>query len=141
MTYTKSKNKDYHFQNIEMIPLLLRTVSGTLVASKDQRDNMRMAKKPFVLDDEIIKRSEKVYRAQIAETEFFLAQCKYWKQSELTEAQLQQIYEIETSTNKLREINAELLSILEYSKSYTIDKILKKDNMELALEVLTGKKS
>jgi hypothetical protein len=37
------------------------------------------------------------------------------------------------------EINKEILEILDYCKDYTIDKIMQKDEMELALEVLTGK--
>ena len=52
---------------------------------------------------------------------------------------MKQVQEIENSTQMLRKVNDQLLSILNYCKDFTIDKILEKGEMELALDVLTGK--
>lgn len=132
--------KEYHFQNTYMIPRLLEVTSETLEGSKEQLINLSAAKeKPYVLDDEIISRSENLYKAQVEDAEFYLAQVKYWKGCKLTEEEWRRIHEIEDKTNELIKANKEILDILQYCKKYTIDKILAKDDMELAIDVLSGK--
>ena len=49
------------------------------------------------------------------------------------------IQEIEDSAVRLRSVNTQLLGITNKFKDFTIEKILAKDDLELALEVLTGK--
>lgn len=132
--------KEYHFQNTDMIPRLLAVTSETLEGSKEQLMNLSAAKeKPYVLDDEIISRSENLYKTQIEDTEFYLSQTKYWKGCRLTEEEWRKVHEIESKTAELLEVNKEILEILQYCKRYTIDKILAKDDMELVIDVLSGK--
>ncbi len=49
------------------------------------------------------------------------------------------IQEIEDSAVRLRNVNAQLLGITNKFKDLAMEKILAKDDLELALEVLTGK--
>ena len=133
-------NRNPTFQPPHMIPTVLEITIGTLDAAIEQLGNMEKAKeRPWVLDDDIIARSLKLYKEQNEDSEFFLKQCIMWKKGYLTELQLKQVLEIESSTHSLKDINDRLVSIFEYCKSRTIDKIMEKDDMELALEVLTGK--
>lgn len=95
--------------------------------------------KPHVLDDELVYNCIDKYSEQREDASFFLEQCNYWKKQKLSPLQLEQVEQILASTNAMLEINKELLEILDYCKDYTIDKIMQKDEMEIALEVLTGK--
>ena len=46
---------------------------------------------------------------------------------------------IEENVNSLIKINNQILDIIDKCKDSTIDKILAKDNLELALDTLSGK--
>ena len=133
-------NKQSHFHPLLMIPTVLEITREVLDASQKQLGNMKKAKdEPYLLDDHIIHRSLNMYEEQNKDSDFFLQQCSMWKQEKLTDLQLKQVQEIENSTQMLRKVNDQLLSILNYCKDFTIDKILEKGEMELALDVLTGK--
>jgi len=128
------------FQSPSMIRNVLEMTHIMLEESKAQLEHMREAKeKPHALDNDIVIRSLKLYKEQNEDSEFFIKQCNIWKQEKLTELQAIQVQEIECSANLLTAINNELLSIFNYCKDRTINKIMEKDDMELALDFLTGK--
>jgi hypothetical protein len=66
-------------------------------------------------------------------------QCSIWEQEQLTELQLTQVQEIENCTHSLIDINNQLIAIFEHCKDFTINKILAKDDLELAFDFLMGK--
>jgi hypothetical protein len=128
-----------NFHGIDMIPSFLRTTTDGLGSSQEQLRNMKLIKNmPHILDDEIIHRSLKLYNEQNEHINFYLEQCNHWKKYQLTELEKQQVFEIESSIIKHKVTNKKILSLLDYCQNITIDKILAKDDMELALEVLTG---
>jgi hypothetical protein len=140
MAYMIKKQINFTFHHVTLIPTMLEITSGMLEAFKEQLCNMKIAKeKPQVLDDDIVNRFLELCKKQNEDAVFFLQQCNIWKQEELTELQLKQVQEIENNTHLLTDINNQLLAILDYCKDFTIDKILEKDDMELALDVLRGK--
>ena len=119
---------------------ILEIIRGMLDSSKQQLENMQGAKdKPHVLDDEIINRSIELYTAQNKDSDIFLQQCAIWRKGNLNEIQLYQVQEIEKTTHELTKTNNDILAIINSCKDYTIDKILAKDDVELAFDVLTGK--
>ena len=128
-----------NFQPISKALYLLELTRGNLESSKEQLENMQKVKnKPHVLDDEMIDRSIRLYTAQNEDNDIILQQCNIWKKETLTEVQLYQVEEIEKLTRELITINNEILEIVDYCKDKTIDNILAKDDLELALEALTG---
>jgi len=128
-----------NFQPISKALYLLELTRGNLESSKEQLENMQKVKnKPHVLDDEMIDRSICLYTAQNEDNDVILQQCNIWKKETLTEVQLYQVEEIEKLTRELITINNEILDIVAYCKDKTIDNILEKDDLELALEALTG---
>lgn len=130
----------FTFQPLTVIPTVLKITDDMLLAAKEQLANMQMAKeKPHILDDDIVERSLKLYKEQNEDSAFFLQQCSIWKQEKLTELQLTQVQEIESLTNLLIDINNQLIAIFEHCKDFTINKILAKDDLELAFDLLTGK--
>lgn len=128
------------FQPLTMIPTVLKITDDMLVGAKEQLANMKIAKeKPHILDDNIIERSLKLYKEQNDDSALFLQQCSIWEQEQLTELQLTQVQEIENCTHLLIDINNQLIAIFEHCKDFTINKILAKDDLELAFDFLTGK--
>jgi len=118
----------------------LEITRGMLDSSKEQLETMQKAKdRPHILDDATINRSFKLYNALNEDADLFLNQCTVWRKDKLDEVQLYQVQEIENCSRLLKEINNEILSIVNYCKDFTIDKILEKDDLELALDTLTGK--
>lgn len=127
------------FHPTSMIPTLLKLSDGSLDAAREQLANVQLAQdKPHILDDDFIKRSLTLCRNQKQDSEFFLKQCEFWKKETLTNIELTQVEQIEQFSRELDNTSAELLKILEKCKNHTINKILEKDDLELALEFLTG---
>ncbi|MFU7501953.1 MAG: hypothetical protein ACE1S7_00390 [Candidatus Tisiphia sp.] len=128
------------FHPLSMIATISAIVKGMLEASEEQLKNMTtVIDRPHVLDDEIINRSVKLYNKQNTDIEFFLEQCRRWRKDNPSVTTLVEIETIEDNTQKLRNINNQLLVIIDKCKDLTINKILAKDDMELAIEFLTGK--
>ena len=129
-----------NFQPITKALAILEITRGMLDSSRDQLETMQQVKdRPHILDDAIINRSLKLYTAQNEDSDIFLQQCAIWRKQELNEVQSYQIQEIEKCTKSLIDTNNQILFIINACKDSTIDKILEKSDMELALDMLTGK--
>jgi hypothetical protein len=129
-----------NFQPITKALVILEITRGMLDSSRDQLETMQQVKdRPHILDDAIINRSLKLYTAQNEDSDIFLQQCAIWRKQELNEVQSYQIQEIEKCTKSLIDTNNQILFIINACKDSTIDKILEKSDMELALDMLTGK--
>lgn len=129
-----------NFQPITKALAILEITRGMLDSSRDQLETMQQVKdRPHILDDAIINRSLKLYTAQNEDSDMFLQQCAIWRKQELNEVQSYQIQEIEKCTKSLIDTNNQILFIINACKDSTIDKILEKSDMELALDMLTGK--
>ena len=128
------------FHPISKALSILEITHDMLESSKEQLVNMENIKdKPHVLNDELINRSIKLYTSQNKDLDIFLQQCSLWQEKELTEVQQYQVTTIEENANTLIKINNQILEIVNYCKDKTIDKILAKDDLELAIDVLSGK--
>ena len=93
-------------QPISMALYILELTRGDLDSSKEQLENMQEIKhKPYILDDEMINRSIRLYAAQNEDNALILQQCAIWKKEELTEVQLYQVEEIEKLTHELNKVN------------------------------------
>ena len=127
------------FHPISKAPSILGITNGMLDSSKEQLVNMEKIKdKPYVLTDELINRSIKLYTSQNEDLEIFLRQCSIWREKELNELQHYQVRAIEDNVDTITKINNQILVIVHACKNSTIGKILEKDDLELAFEALTG---
>jgi len=127
--------KKLKFQPITLIPLMLEISHEMLESSKEQLNNFLMAKNiPYAFNDQLINRSLKLYREQNHNTAIFLQQCDFWQKKPLNEIQLLQVEEIRISTTEIINNNNQILVLLQGFKDKTIDKLFKKDDMELALD-------
>jgi len=133
-------SRKVNWQPLSMIPLFLKMVGGMLESAQEQLGNLQQAKhKPHVLDDEIIQRLLKLYPEQKEDIPYYLEQCQRWKNETTNPDQIKNIVIIENKLNELKQVNQQILSLVDYCKDRTINKILAKDDLELGLDFLTGK--
>ena len=66
-------------------------------------------------------------------------QLSRWKKEQLSDSQRQEVERLTKQMETLREVCEEILSLAVELKEGTIDRILEKSDIEIALEVLTGK--
>jgi hypothetical protein len=93
-----------------------------------------------VLDDYTVGRILEVYGAQANDLWLYEEQLSWWRQANPTSAQQQEIDRLSGQLSKLRGILASILSLAEELKGGTIESVLAKSDIELALEVLSGKR-
>ena len=130
------------FYPIIKAPFILEFIESMLEDFKLHLESMKKLKGKtytYVLDTKLINRSIKLHTAQKSDLSLFLQQCSIWRKSSLTELQLHQVQEIENKAHTLIQINNEILTIVNSLKDNNIDKVLEKDDTELALDTLTGK--
>lgn len=130
-----------NYQPVSMIPTILSIVDKLLETSTTQLETLRQTENsPYALDNSLITRVTTLHTQQKQTIKLYLKQCVKWKKQQLTEIQSAQVNAIEASTNSLNLINDEILSIARRCEENTIDSLLDKDDVELALEfLLSGK--
>jgi len=63
-----------------------------------------------------------------------------WKKDDLTATQRQEVERLDGQLTRLREVIAAILALAEELKGGTIESVLAKSDIELALEMLSGKR-
>lgn len=109
--------------------------------AEEQYGNLQQAReRPHVLDDYTVGRVIKVFAEQSNDLWLYEEQLARWKKDELTATQRQEVERLGEQLTRLREEIASILSLAEELKSGTIESVLAKSDIELALEVLSGKR-
>ena len=135
-----TKAQKINWQPLSMIPLFLEIATGMLDSAQDQLGNLEQVEhKPHVLDDEIIRRLSKLYPEQKEDIPFMLEQCQRWEKETGDFEQIKKITSIKNALRKLQITIEKILPLVDYCKDRTINKIMEKDDFELALDFLTGK--
>jgi hypothetical protein len=130
-----------HWQPLSALPLIAPLIREMLKDTDEQYQTLREAEeKPHALDDALVDRVIRVYTDQAENVDIFEEQLARWKKEELTAAQEQEIDQLKESLQQLRELETQILSLAEKLKEGTIDSILRKSDVELALEFLSGKR-
>ena len=130
-----------HWQPLSALPMIAQLIRETLKDTDEQYQTLREAEeKPHALDDALVDRVIRLYTVQAEDVDLFEKQLVRWKKEELTPAQEQEIDQLKGSLQQLRELEAKILSLAERLKEGTIDSILRKSDVELALEILSGKR-
>ena len=93
-----------------------------------------------MLDDYTVGRVIKVITEQSNDLWLYEEQLARWKKDELIATQRQEVERLNGELTRLREVITSILSLTEELKSGTIESVLAKSDIELALEVLLGKR-
>jgi len=128
-----------NWQPLSALPMMAEVVSEQLADVRQQLQNLQSVQsRPHVLDDATVKRILQVYGEQQDFLWIFDEQVMRWQREALTPEQRQQL---ESMAQQLVELNAVLSDILAMAEAFqglTIDAILGKSDIELALELLSG---
>jgi acetolactate synthase regulatory subunit len=136
----KKKSQKINWQPISALPTITYIIDGMLHDTQNQHKLLLEAQdKPHVLDDYTVDRVIAVYNTQLEDVSMFDEQLSRWKTEALSESQRQEVERLTKQMEKLREVCEEILSLAAELKEGTIDRILGKSDIEVALEVFTGK--
>ena len=96
--------------------------------------------KPHVLDDAIVNRALRLYNSQLEDIQIFGEQISRWEKLEdLSETQRVELERLAMQLVKCEKLTKAVLELLDEIKKGTIDRILEKDDMELGMDLLSGK--
>lgn len=127
------------WQPIRVMHECIPMIDGMLEEVQSQHNNMLEAqKKPHTMDDATIQRVIDVYSEQHEFLWVYREQFSRWKQESPTQQQLKDINRLEQQVDKIDQVLTGILKIADEIKDKTIDSILGKSDMELAMDVLTG---
>ena len=131
--------------HIEYLPIsyldaLITNTQGMLDAGNDLLALLEKAKtKPHVLDDASVSRITDVYTEQQQEIKYYQQLLQHWMQDNPTEQQQTTLVEFESKINDALKMHRQIFFITDFLKQHTIDQILKREDAELAIDVLTDK--
>ncbi|MEO1685674.1 MAG: hypothetical protein AAFS06_20755 [Cyanobacteria bacterium J06631_12] len=129
-----------NWQPLSMLPTLAKMVAAQLEEVETQRQSLREAQKqPHVLDDHTVGRVLKVYGEQQEFMWVYEGQVERWQKENLSSTQRQLLEKMSAQLKEIKPGLSEILEIAEDLKGKTIESILGKSDVELALDVLSGK--
>ncbi len=132
-------SKSFIQQPISMIPMIYDLSENMLESSEENLESFEEVQgRPHVLDNDIVERSIKLYTEQNEDIVYFIYQCKQWQKENLTPEQEQKVMACEANYKELRKINKRILFLMDHYKDRTIERILEKDDIEMALDFLVG---
>jgi len=135
----KSKKKP-KWQPISMLPTISNAIDGMLESAKEQYNTLMIAKeKPHVLDDDTVDRILKVFGEQNDMLWVWEEQLSRWTKEASNANQRDEIERLKKQLQELVNTDKSIVSIAEYIKENTIEKVLAKDDLELGIEAMQGK--
>jgi len=125
---------------ISALPLIANIIDEGLKNAEDHLRTLEKARpEPYILDDQTVARVIKVFGTEADDLPLFEEQLARWKKEPLTPAQADEVTRLTAQLAKHRIVVASILSLAEQLKKGTIDSVLRKDDIELGIEVLSGK--
>lgn len=129
------------WQPLSALPLIRSLIEGMLQEAEEHYQTLQAARlRPHVLDDETVRRIIEVFGAQADDLWLFEEQLSHWQQARPTLAQRQALERLSGQLTRLREVLASILALVDELKQGTIETVLSKSDIELGLEVLSGKR-
>jgi hypothetical protein len=113
-------------------------IDGQLEAAEDQHRLLLQAR-PGSLDDATVERLVRVFTEEVDLLAVYQEQLDRWRTEQLTVAQRREVERLGGQVAHNRDVAAAILALAEDLMATTIDAILAKSDLELGLEVLTGR--
>src|SRR6266498_1456744 len=128
------------WQPLSQLPLIAYAIDGMTDSAEEQLTNLQEAEtRPHVLDDATVDRLIRVYTEQKDDLWLYEEQLARWRTQSPTAAQHAEIARLDQRLSRLRTLIDDLLTLAQQLRPHTIDAILAKSDLELGLDVLTGK--
>lgn len=128
-------DKKINWQPLSMIPVIAEMVDDMLKSAEIQLTQLKQAEdNPYKLDDDIIEQILESYREQRELISVCLQQCQHWEKNKLNNKQKAWVSEIKELAEKLSITNHKIIKIAETLSGKTINTILGKSDLEIALD-------
>src|SRR5512135_533297 len=136
-----SKSKTPIWQPLEKLSLFASLIDEQVEACQKQLENLDPTdgRKSPVLDDALVQRMFRVYREQQKNVPLFAEQLSRWQNEKPSEAQRSEIKRLEQQLDCWKKALEELLSLAREYQEFTIEKVLARDDVKVAFDVITGK--
>jgi hypothetical protein len=128
------------WQPISKLPMIAWAIDGMTESAEEQLGNLRQAEgQPHVLDLPTVDRVICVYTEQQGDLWLYQEQLARWGRLALMAAQRAEVTRLEQRLATLRTLIEALLALAQQLRPHTIESILAKSDVELALDALSGK--
>ncbi len=135
-----SRSPSPNWQPISFLPELAPMVDGMLESAEDVSQSLQQAEdRPHVLDEYTVGRVREVHSTQRNDLWLSEEQLARWSTADPTRAQRQEIDRLTHQLDRLRRVLTCTLTRTDARKEATIEKVMATSDIELAIEVLTGK--
>ena len=136
-----SQSPTPNWQPISFLPELAPMVDGMLESAEDVSQSLQQAEdRPHVMDEYTVGRVREVHSTQLNDLWLYEEQLARWSTADPTLAQRQEIDRLTHQLDRLRSVLTLTLALADALKEGTIDTIMAKSDIELAIEMLTGKR-
>ncbi len=130
-----------HWQPIGVLPELAPMIDGMLDSAEEVSQSLQQAEdRPHVMDEYTVGRVREVHGTQLKDLWLYEEQLARWSTADPTLAQRQEIDRLTHQLDRLRSVLTSTLALADELKEGTIDTIMAKSDIELAIEMLTGKR-
>jgi hypothetical protein len=127
-----------NWQPITALPLVAQMIDETLESARIQLENLEEARpRPYVLDDALVSRIVRSYSDQAEFLPVYQEQLARWGQLDLTAGQRSEVERLKTQVDSLRGVLGSILTLASELKPGTVDTILRKSDLEVALDFLS----
>jgi hypothetical protein len=129
-----------NWQPISALPTIASILDEMLDDALQQQANLQQAKaRPYLLDDQTIERLRSAHSQQADDLWLLAEQLRRWQAQTLTAAQRDEVTRLSGQLEQLRLQIEAILSLADELKSGTIESLLGKSDLDIALDVLSGK--
>ncbi len=129
-----------NWQPISFLPQLAEMIDGMLASAEEVYGSLQQAQdRPHVMDDYTIGRVREVHTTQRNDLWLYEEQLAQWQHAEPTPAQSTEIKRLQQQLDQLRSVLSVCLALTEELKEGTIEKVLAKSDIEMAVDFLSGK--
>jgi hypothetical protein len=129
------------WQPIGRLPLIAHAIDGMLEAAEEQHSLLEQARpRSHLLDDATVARVTAVFTQQSDDLWLYEEQLRRWRDTELTATERGEVERLSGRIERLRTALTEILSLAEELKHGTLEQVLAKNDIELAMEWLSGQR-
>ncbi len=130
-----------HWQLISFLPKLAPMIDGMLASTEDVYGSLQQTQhRPHVMNDYTIGRVRDVHTTQRNDLWLYEEQLAQWQHATPTPAQETEIKRLRQQLDRLRSVLSGCLALADEIAEGTIEKVMGKSDVELAIEVLSGKR-
>ena len=125
---------------ISALPMIGSLIDEMLANAEEHYQTIQEARgRPHVFDDAVVARIISVHTEQLEDHWLFAEQLSRWSHEDGTETQRREVERLHTQMVKLKEVLQAILTCAEELKQNTIEKVMSKSDVEVAVDFLSGK--